>query len=149
MADEGAPRVIAEFSNYDEMINGLRLRANELNVSGEQLDAYSGLPSKYAQKLLGLNQIRRLGAISLGPFLGALCVKGQFVEDKPHRGGQTTPRKSEFVRSVAVHGHLTTRFLRKIGKKGGENSRKYLGKRLVKQLARRAANARWHSLQSA
>jgi hypothetical protein len=79
-------------------------------------------------------------------------VKGQFVEDKAavekllH---QTTPRKSEFVRSVAVHGHLTTRFLRKIGKKGGENSRKYLGKRLVKQLARRAANARWHPVQSA
>ena len=152
MADEGAPRVIAEFSNYDEMINGLRLRANELNVSGEQLDAYSGLPSKYAQKLLGPNQIRRLGAISLGPFLGALCVKGQFVEDKAAVEKllrQTTPRKSEFVRSVAVHGHLTTRFLRKIGKKGGENSRKYLGKRSVKQLARRAANARWHPLQSA
>jgi hypothetical protein len=45
--------------------------------------------------------------------------------------------------SVAVHTNLTTRFLRKIGAKGGENSRKYLGKRLVKQLARKAANARW------
>jgi len=28
-------------------------------------------------------------------------------------------------------------------KKGGQNSRKYLGKRLVKQLARKAAAARW------
>jgi hypothetical protein len=47
------------------------------------------------------------------------------------------------VRSVAVHGHLTTRFLQKIGRKGGENSRVNLGKRLRKQLARKAAAARW------
>jgi hypothetical protein len=53
------------------------------------------------------------------------------------------PRSQSYVRSVAVHTNLTTRFLRKIGAKGGENSRKYLGKRLVKQLARKAANARW------
>ena len=46
------------------------------------------------------------------------------------------------MRSVAVHA-VTTRFLRKIGAKGGANSRKYLGKRLVKQLARKAALARW------
>src|SRR6516164_10051105 len=147
MAEGEDPRIVAEFSDYNELITALRLRAAELNLSGEQCDLLSGLPARYSQKLLGPNQIRRLGAISLGPFLGALCVKGQFVEDRAAVEKllrQTTPRKSEFVRSVAVHGHLTTRFLRKLGKKGGENSRKYLGKRSVKQLARRAANARWH-----
>ena len=141
------PRVICEFSDYDELINGLRLRAAELNLSGEQLDLVSGLPARYRQKLLGPNPIRRLGAISLGPFLGALAVRGLLVEDKAaveRLRRQTTPRKSQFVRSAAVHTNLTTRFLRKIGAKGGENSRKYLGKRLVKRLARRAANARWH-----
>jgi len=47
------------------------------------------------------------------------------------------------MRAGSVHLMLTDRFMRKIRKKGGENSRKYLGKRLVKQLARRAAAARW------
>jgi hypothetical protein len=53
------------------------------------------------------------------------------------------PRTESYVRSVPVHGHLTTRFLSKIGRKGGENSRVNLSKRLRKQLAREAANARW------
>jgi hypothetical protein len=53
------------------------------------------------------------------------------------------PRNESYVRSVAVHGHLTTRFLRKIGRKGGENSRVNLSKRLRRQLARKAALARW------
>ena len=143
---EGEERVIAEFSDYDELINALRLRATELNLSGEQVDCYSGLPARYTQKLLGPNPIRRLGAISLGPFLGALAVRGLLVEDKAaveRLRRQTTPRKSQFVRSTAVHTKLTTRFLRKIGAKGGKNSRKYLGKRLVKRLARKAALARW------
>ena len=50
---------------------------------------------------------------------------------------------ASYVRSVAVHTSLTTRFLQKIGRKGGENSRVNLGKRLRKQLARKAAAARW------
>ena len=146
MADEGAPRVIAVFSNYDEMINGLRLRANELNVSGEQLDAYSGLPSKYAQKLLGPNQIRRLGAISLGPFLGALCVKGQFVEDKAAVEKllrQTTPRKAQYVRGGATYLTLTTRFMQKIGRKGAQARVDNSTKEQRREWARKAAIARW------
>jgi len=42
---------------------------------------------------------------------------------------------------------LTDRFMQKIRKKGGQNSRKYLGKRLVKQLARKAAAARHQNLR--
>ena len=46
------PRVICEFSDYDELINGLRLRAAELNLSGEQVDLVSGLPARYTQNFL-------------------------------------------------------------------------------------------------
>jgi hypothetical protein len=147
---EGVRRVIAEFSNYDELINGPRVRAAELNLSGEQVDGYSGLPARYTQKLLGPNPIRRLGAISLGPFLGALAVRGLLVEDRAaveRLRSQTTPRKARFarpgMRAGSVHVLLTGRFMQKIRKKGGENSRKYLNKKLVKQLARKAAAARW------
>jgi hypothetical protein len=142
--------VFATWSDYNEMINSLKLRAADLNLSGADADRISGLPERYAQKLLGPNQIRRLGAVSLGPFLGALCAKGQFVEDKAaveKLRSKTTPRNNSYVRdgmrAGSVHVVLTDRFMRKIRKKGGENSRKYLGRRLVKQLAQKAANARW------
>jgi ribonuclease VapC len=59
-----------------------RYRAAELNLAGAELDRHSGLPERYAQKLVGPNPIRRLGAISLGPFLGTLAVRGVLVEDK-------------------------------------------------------------------
>ena len=110
----------------------------------------SDLPARYTQKLLGPQHIRRFGAVSLGPFLGALAVRGMLVEDKAaveRLRSQTRPRNLSYVRdgmrAGSVHVVLTDRFMRKIRKKGGENSRKYLPKRLVKQLARRAAAARW------
>jgi hypothetical protein len=148
MGDER--RVIGEFSNYDELLNVLRARRVELNLSGQELDCISNLPDRYSQKLLGPHQIRRLGATSLGPFLGALAVRGVLVEDKEaaeRLRSQTTPRNNSYVRdgmrAGSVHVVFTDSFMRKIRKKGGENSRKYLGKRLRKQLARKAALARW------
>jgi hypothetical protein len=61
---------------------------------------------------------------------------------------QTSPRDERYVRNGAVHLQLTTRFFQKIGRKGDANSRKYLGKRLVKQLAKKAAAARWRKANS-
>ena len=140
------PRVLGEFSDYDELISALRARAAELNLSGQAIDTVSGLADRYAAKLLGPQQIRRLGATSFGPFFGALAVRGVLVEDKAAVAklrSRTTPRNERYVRNGVVHVQLTRRFFQKIGRIGGENSRKYLGKRLVKQLARKAAAARW------
>jgi hypothetical protein len=47
------------------------------------------------------------------------------------------------MRAGSVQVVLTGRFMQKIRKKGGENSRKYMSKRLATQLARRAAAVRW------
>ena len=121
MAEGEDPRIVAEFSDYNELITALRLRAAELNLSGEQCDLLSGLPARYSQKLLGPNQIRRLGAISLGPFLGALAVRGLLVEDsvaleKLRR--QTKPRRNEYVRSAVTLVTLRREFMREIGRLG-------------------------------
>ena len=145
MVKDEAPRVIAEFSNYDELINALRIRAAELNLSGEQVDCYSGLPARYTQKLLGPNQIRRLGAISLGPFLGALGVRAWLVEDKAavaRLRGQTTPRNSSYVRS-APSIVLTVRFFKKIGRLGAQARLDNSTKAQRREWARHAAIARW------
>ena len=148
--DDERPRVLGEFSDYSGLITALRARAAELNLSGETIDAVSGLPARYAQKLLGPHQVRRLGATSLGPFFGALAVRALLIEDRAavaRLRSQTTPRKAQYarpgMRAGSVQISLSRNFMQKIRKKGGENSRKYLPKRLVKQLARKAALARW------
>jgi hypothetical protein len=145
MADE-RPRVIADVSSYEQMLAALRSRFNELQINGENFDEYSGLPRGYLSKLIGAKPVRRLGMISFAPVLAGLGLRVLLVVDEEatrRLKDHLPPRNGSYVRSVAVHGHLTTRFLQKIGRKGGENSRVNLGKRLRKQLARKAANARW------
>ena len=146
MADE-RPRVIADVSSYEQMLAALRARVNELQINGERFDEFAGLPRGYLSKLIGARPIRRLGMTSFEPVLASLGLRCLLIVDEEatrRLKDRLPPRNESYVRSAAVHTNLTTRFLRKIGAKGGENSRKYLGKRLVKQLARRAANARWH-----
>ena len=143
MAEE---RVIADVSSYDEMLSALRSRVTELQINGERFDEYAGLPRGYLSKLIGAKPIRRLGMTSLQPVLAGLALRVLLVVDREAERRlkeRLPPRNESYVRSVAVHGHLTTRFLRKIGRKGGENSRVNLSKRLRKQLARKAALARW------
>jgi hypothetical protein len=138
--------VFATWSDYNEMINSLRLRAADLNLSGADADRISGLPERYAQKLLGPNQVRRLGACSLGPFLGALCLKGQFVEDKAaleRLRRRTTPRRNEYVRTDATHVVLTFRFMQKIGRLGAQARIDNSTKAQRQEWARQAAIARW------
>jgi hypothetical protein len=84
--------------------------------------------------------------------LGVRCL---IVEDKAaveRLRSQTTARQAQYarpgMRAGSVQVLLTDRFMQKIRKKGGQNSRKYLGKRLVKQLARKAAAARWQKATS-
>ena len=144
--------MIADVTSYEQMLAALRARVNELQLNGERFDEFAGLPRGYLSKLIGAKPIRRLGMTSFAPVLTGLGLRLLVIEDNAateRLKNKLPPRNQSYVRSVAVHTNLTTRFLRKIGAKGGENSRKYLGKRLVKQLARRAANARWHPLQSA
>jgi len=148
MADDtpdAASNVIGEFLDYNQMIGVLRQRAADLNLAGPELDRRSGLPDRYAQKLLGPAQIRRLGLVSLGPFLGALAVRGVFVEDKAaveRLRSQTTPRNNSYVRA-APSIVLTLRFFQRIGRKGAQARIDNSTKQQRQEWARKAAIARW------
>jgi len=146
LAEDDEPRVIADVTSYEQMLAALRARVNELQLNGERFDEFAGLPRGYLSKLIGAKPIRRLGMTSFAPVLAGLGLRLLVIEDNAateRLKNKLPPRNQSYVRSVAVHTNVTTRFLRKIGAKGGENSRKFLGKRLVKQLARKAAAARW------
>jgi hypothetical protein len=77
-----APVLPVEVLCYDDLIEVLRARANELELSRESIDTICGLPSGLAGKILGLKSIRRLGMDSLGPILETLGLKLLAVPDE-------------------------------------------------------------------
>ena len=132
LADDAsdAPVVVGEFSDYDQMMGALRQRAADLNLSGEIIDHISGLPTRYAQKFLGPHQIRRLGATSLGPFLGALAVRCLIVEDKAaleRLRRQATPRNGSYARPTQTYVIVTDRKWARIQKLGHQARRALWG----------------------
>jgi hypothetical protein len=118
----------------------------------EQAAEVIGLPARFLSKILSLNPGRHLTALTLGPVLQGFGVKLLMVDDEEalarfeHRIKRRDPK---VVRSVAVHFQITSRHVRRIGAKGGANSRKYMTRRQASQLGRKAALARWSKWKAA
>jgi hypothetical protein len=153
--DEAPLRILGEFTDYNQMIAVLRQRAAQLNLSGEAIDAVSGLPARYAQKLLGPHQIRRLGATSLGPFLGALAVRCLIVEDKAaieRLRRRTTPRNGSYARPSQTYVIVTDRKWARIQKLGHAARRAVWGALTPQQrsdMMRALTLKRWRRLSKA
>jgi hypothetical protein len=144
---------ITHCDGYQGLIAAMRARAEELRIAtgGESVAEVAGLPRGYLQRILGPQQkpateIRRIGAASLGPILGVLGIKLIVVEDHEALGryvSRLQKRQEGRVHSGTVHVLLSGRFMQEIRRKGGENSRKYISKTRARQIARKAAKARW------
>jgi hypothetical protein len=136
---------MATFDSYAGMLDAIRARVNELQVTGERLDEYVGLPRGYYSKFAGARPIRRLGWFSLAPVLNGLGLKGQFIEDADaieRLKSRVPPRNSSYVRA-APSIILTVRFFQKIGRKGAQARIDNSTKQQRREWARRAAIARW------
>ncbi len=81
VAHMSEPRVLAEFTDYDGLIEALRRRKAELDLSFELIDAIGGLQSGYSAKVLGPGMIKKLGPVSAGAINDVLAVKFVMVED--------------------------------------------------------------------
>jgi hypothetical protein len=102
-AEDETPRIVATFTTYAGMLEAIRARVNELQVNGERLDEYVGLPRGYYSKVAGANPIRRLGMTSLAPILNGLGLKCQFIEDPEateRLKSRVPPRNQSYVRSA-------------------------------------------------
>lgn|SRR5215813_8815650 len=80
-AEKSPPRVLAEVRDYGSLHAALRARADQLQVSREQLDELTGLQSGYCAKLLSSTRIKNLGPQSLGPLLTVLGLRLLVAED--------------------------------------------------------------------
>lgn len=141
---------IAEFVDYDGLRRALNACREKRDISFRQLNQITGAPDGYFEKLLGPRAVRRIGLQSLGWALGGLGVKCIMISDPAALAlieSRLEKRDEPHLKSVlggAVHVTLNRGFLRKIGAIGGTNSRKNLGKRKKRQLAKKAALARWN-----
>jgi hypothetical protein len=61
--------------DYAGLVECLRRRAEELDVSRMTLDDVAGLPSGLTGKILGGAHVKKLGRLSLGGLLGALGLE--------------------------------------------------------------------------
>ena len=71
----------APIRSMADLVEALRQRRDELDISHETIDAIAGLQSGYASKLLAPRAPRNIGYMSLGDIMGALGVGLQVVED--------------------------------------------------------------------
>jgi hypothetical protein len=145
---EGEGRVIATFDSYAGMLEAIRARVNELQVHGERFDAHVGLPEGYLSKLVGARPIRRLGMTSLAPVLNGLGLKCQFIEDPAgveRLRNRVAPRNPSYVRTMPADAGitLTARMLKRIRRLGGQARMAQLTAKERRELARKAALARW------
>jgi hypothetical protein len=140
------PKIIADVSSYEQMLDALRARVSALQVNGQIFDEYCGLPRGYLSKLVGANPVRRLGMTSFGPVVTALGLRCLFVEDEAatkRLRERVPPRNPAYVRGDATHVVLTFRFMQKIGRLGAQARIDNSTEAQRRKWARRAAIARW------
>ena len=67
--------------NYSDLLQALRDRRDELQVTHEIIDAVTGLAQGHTGKLLAVPPFKRLGRLSLEYLLGGLALKLTLSED--------------------------------------------------------------------
>jgi hypothetical protein len=142
------PRIVATFDSYAGMLEAIRARVNELQIHGERFDAHVGLPEGYLSKLVGARPIRKLGMISFAPILNGLGLKCQFIEDLESTArlkNHVTPRNPSYVRTMPASAGITftARMLKRIRRLGGQARMAQMTAKERRELARKAALARW------
>lgn len=75
------PVVLAKFRDFPGFLAALQARVAMLRTTYATLDAISGLPDGYCEKVLKKTPEKRIGPISMGPLLGTLGCELWLVED--------------------------------------------------------------------
>jgi hypothetical protein len=111
-----------------ELLAALRKRCDELGVTRQTLDAAAMLPDGYASKLLCDPPMKHLGALTLWSILGTLGYRIALVHDpdllarfRDKLVVRKCPPQSTGSKG-RVKLNFTHRFLRKIGRLGGQRS---------------------------
>jgi hypothetical protein len=138
------PRELGEVYSYTDLHRLMRLRAAELKISRSEIDRLAGLASGHAGKILAPRPLRRAGDQTIPFLLPALGMKLIAVEDLQaveRIKTRAEPRDEGKDHSSVVILEFSRRHFRRIGRKGGQNSRRFLSPKERTRLARRAGLA--------
>jgi hypothetical protein len=156
----------APIRSMPELIEALRSRAAELQITHETIDAVSGLQSGYTSKLFAPKPIKNLGPMSFEAILGALGLAVVVVEDpkqvelvkdrwvKRRKPPVPAPIQSalriehqvpqEIVVTPALERLLKNpNWMKEIGAQGGKSRWAKLSSKQRAKVARKAVRARW------
>jgi hypothetical protein len=137
---------VGRFTDYEGMLAAVRARVRELEVSGEALDDYAGLPAGYLSKLIGAQPTRRIGMTSMGPLfdaLGIYCVVLKDLDATARLKSRLRPRNGSFVRATYTLRAVTDRQWRRIQKLGRAARWQKLNKQQRSEIMRQVASRRW------
>jgi hypothetical protein len=140
--------------NEEELLDAIRARLIEVNITYETLDCVAVLPERYSSKLLCRPPIKHAGALTLWNILGTLGFEISLVAtDVPQHLRDRMTAREQAPQSAGskprIYFNLTHRFMRKIGRLGGQRSgearrARASAKQAVSEMKRRAALKRWH-----
>lgn len=150
--------VAGPIADESDLVNALRARLEELNISYAELDGELELPQGYTSKRLAWPQLKYYGKEAFWNSCERLGLAVMLVEDPVARKRYAAQMKRR-SRPQAITGEAhwrharTTSILREIARKNGEEgARRYMlkvSKRRRKEIARNAAVVRWERVKSA
>jgi hypothetical protein len=147
-----AARQLGVVRDYNGLIEICRSRAEELQLTREAIDQLAGFTSGHASKLLTPQPMKVMANETLASLIPALGLElivvedPQSVEEIKKRGFKRNALRAKHAGTV--HIRLSERHMRKIRRLGGQNSRKHMTKAKARQLARKAAAARWSAAKA-
>jgi hypothetical protein len=139
-------RIVGEFADYAGMLDTLRSRVQELQIQGERFEDFSGLPTGYLSKLIGVRPVRRIGMTSLGPLFNALGIYCIVVENPiatERLKNRLRPRNNAYMRRSYTLRTLTDRQWSRIQKLGRKARWKKLSKTERSDIMRAVSFKRW------
>lgn len=150
VAGKMTERRIAVVKSYDELIETLWRRVEELGLTREALDDVAGFQTGYSGKLLGLAHVRMLGRMSFGTILQALGLMLIVVEDpealaKLNARGQKRKRPAvdASTRSISPIERVKMGLFDDLMKRARDGRQVKLSGRRRSRIARHAARSRW------
>lgn len=140
-----APRQLGIVRNYEDLLQIMRARAQELRLTRLDIDRLAGLTSGHAGKLLAARPIKKMANSTMEFLLPALGMKIVALEDQEVLQfiKSTGQNWQAGMRAAATQYSLSHRFLRKIAALGGHARKKSQTPKQLSMQGRRAAKARW------
>jgi hypothetical protein len=163
MTDARTIGIVTALTGYDGLNGAFRARAEQLNITRDDIDVLGSLTRGHASKILAAYPQKAIGRTTLGPILHALKLKLIVVPDEDVIWADE-PRGRRIKRGAmlgsATHGianmqerrtitnkilrELITKHAKRAGRKGGRARAKSLTAKQRSKSAKHAARLRWH-----